>query len=700
VPLDRRSDVYSLGATLWELLTLRPLFGATDQTPTPDLMLQIQHTDPQRPRQLNPRVPEDLEAIVLKCLEKDRRRRYATAGELSADLSRWLRGEPVQAQPPTLAYLLRKSIRRHRFGVALVSSLVLAALLGTASILTTMALFRIDRARKEAMVQRAIAERAKGTIEGLKEELRLRLVQNVDVANGFRRIDEGDPLGSLVWFADALRLEQGDRRREEIHRNRLAATLPFWPRPSRVFFHDNVVTSASFSPDGRCVVTASLDKTARVWDAETGQPTSPPMKHEGGVNHVAFSPDGRRVVTASWETTRVWDAASGQLITSALKHEGVVTHAAFSPDGCRVVTASSDNTARVRDVPSSDDRDSDDWIRLAQMFSGTRIDQSGALVPITPAEFRGSWRALCDKYPDAFVASPREVLAWHYREADDCEAHGLWDFALGHLDHLTSSEPAEWRLYTRRARVYARLGRWGEFTADFTKAMERGPRGPTIRIDRGDAYAELGRWDQAAADFEKAVAEGAERPNFDARTRLAHVRLAMDNHAAYRQACADLLAHLGPEDGPNSAASVAWTCVLAPNAVADREALVRLAEQVFKGAENFPDPHRYLQTLAAASYRAGRFEEAVKHLDAGMAAHGKWGDAADWLLLALAHQRLGHADEARNWLDKAVRWLDASTQDKPADNTLGSHIDWETWLALRVLRREAEEVLGASKATP
>ena len=131
IPLDRRSDVYSLGATLWELLTLRPLFGATDQTPTPELMLKIQHGDPDGPRHLNPQVPEDLEAIVLKCLEKDRTRRYATASELSADLSRWLRGEPVQAQPPTLGYLLRKSIGRHRMSVALVSALVLAALLGT-----------------------------------------------------------------------------------------------------------------------------------------------------------------------------------------------------------------------------------------------------------------------------------------------------------------------------------------------------------------------------------------------------------------------------------------------------------------------------------------------------------------------------------------------------------------------------------------
>ena len=364
IPLDRRSDIYSLGATLWELLTLRPLFGATDQMPTPDLMLKIQHADPDRPRHLNPRVPEDLEAIVLKCLEKDRGRRYGTARELADDLSRWLRGEPVQAQPPTLRYLLGKSVRRHRVAIALASTIALTAVLGTVAAIATSTALRIDRARREAELQRDRADKAaagekvasakeaeaRRTAEALKEELRLRLVK-IDVANGLKVMDESDFFGSLAWFADAVRLEQRDPDREAAARTRLIATLSHCPRLTQVVFHDNTVAHAELSPDGRRLVTASFDKTARVWDADTGQPVSPPLKHESLVIDASFSPDGQRVVTASVDqAARVWDAISGQPVTPPLKHGWIVRHAIFSPDGRRVLTASQDSTTRVWDA--------------------------------------------------------------------------------------------------------------------------------------------------------------------------------------------------------------------------------------------------------------------------------------------------------------------------------------------------------------
>jgi hypothetical protein len=97
--LDCRTDVYSLGATLWELLTLLPLFGANEELSDAELMERIQREEPERVRRHNPAVPRDLEAIVLRCLEKSPDRRYASAQELAEDLRRFQRGEPVMARP-------------------------------------------------------------------------------------------------------------------------------------------------------------------------------------------------------------------------------------------------------------------------------------------------------------------------------------------------------------------------------------------------------------------------------------------------------------------------------------------------------------------------------------------------------------------------------------------------------------------------
>jgi WD40 repeat protein/tetratricopeptide (TPR) repeat protein len=122
--------------------------------------------------------------------------------------------------------------------------------------------------------------------------------------------------------------------------------------------HAAIVWSAQFSPDGKRVVTASWDSTARVWDAQTGRPLTEPLKHSGQVWSAQFSPDGKRIVTASEDfnggAARVWDAQTGQPLTEPLKHTIWVISAQFSPDGKRLVTATGDPSrageARVWDA--------------------------------------------------------------------------------------------------------------------------------------------------------------------------------------------------------------------------------------------------------------------------------------------------------------------------------------------------------------
>src|SRR5262249_50694378 len=138
--------------------------------------------------------------------------------------------------------------------------------------------------------------------KALAAESRQRLVR-LQVAQGAHALDEGDWYGALVWFSEALTLDQGHPERERMHRLRIAAVLRQCPPLLQTWFHDAPVRHAEFSRDGRYVLTVSEDHTARVWDAATGEPAGPPLKHQGAVLHGDFRADGLAVVTASKDNT-------------------------------------------------------------------------------------------------------------------------------------------------------------------------------------------------------------------------------------------------------------------------------------------------------------------------------------------------------------------------------------------------------------
>jgi tetratricopeptide (TPR) repeat protein len=154
--VDARSDVYALGSTLYDLLTGRPPFKHENVY---ELLKQVVEEEPKPLRRANPSVDADLETVVLRCLEKEPARRYATARELAEDLGRWLAGEPVLARPASVAYRLRKWVARRK---ALTAAVVvaIAAAVTVAAILAGGAAERAREARElHAQADRTFADR-------------------------------------------------------------------------------------------------------------------------------------------------------------------------------------------------------------------------------------------------------------------------------------------------------------------------------------------------------------------------------------------------------------------------------------------------------------------------------------------------------------------------------------------------------------
>ena len=123
IPLDHRTDIYSLGVTLYEMLTCQPPFRGRNYQ---DTLSQIILRDPRSPRQLNPSIPKDLETIVLKCMRKDAKDRYGTAEALAQDLRRFARGEPIEARPRSGLEQLARKAWRYRGRLALGIAVLIA----------------------------------------------------------------------------------------------------------------------------------------------------------------------------------------------------------------------------------------------------------------------------------------------------------------------------------------------------------------------------------------------------------------------------------------------------------------------------------------------------------------------------------------------------------------------------------------------
>jgi Flp pilus assembly protein TadD len=370
------------------------------------------------------------------------------------------------------------------------------------------------------------------------------------------------------------------------------------------------------------------------------------------------------------QTAQLWAPATGKPLGAPFRHQHWVVSVAFSPDGRRILTGSTDKTARVWELaPAPVEGPAERIVLWTQVLTGREVDPSGALHVLDGPSWQQRRRRLQEQGgPPVVPAAPGEparvspeLVAWHQQEADLCFSTGQWFGTVFHLNYLIQFQPDHSRHYALRAYAYAQLGQWQKARADYAKVAVLEPN------------------------------------NIWAAYEQAGVLLLCGDAEGYRRVCARLLQRVGQTTDPGSAYLVARALVLAPNGGPHAARSVELAAKAVAAEPKNP---WHVHALALAHYRAGQYEQAIRRLNECLNAHPGWCAGLNWLVLAMAYQRQGKMDEARQWLDKALRWGDQLAQNQPpgAANAIQLHV--HDWLAYNILRREAEVLIRGNAASP
>ncbi len=313
---DRRSDLYSLGVILFEMLTGELPFRGTVQA----IVNQKQTDDPPSPRTLNARLPKDLETICLKCLERDPSRRYATTADFADELERVQRGEPIRARPVSRAERLWRWCQRRPAVALLLAGLFLSLSTGLAGVT-----FFWQRAEENAERIRRSLYRARMSFVGGQ-------LANGDVAavqSLLRQVGSDPELSGIQGFEFGY------------YSNIVAPIHP-------VTTHGADVADVAITRDGDLCASIGAGRSIHVWDTASGEEIRALTIDVGRFTSIEFSPTTGHLASGSNDGfLRIWDPRQDARLVRQVKHGSQVTLVRYAPNGKRILSLGEKGAVRV-----------------------------------------------------------------------------------------------------------------------------------------------------------------------------------------------------------------------------------------------------------------------------------------------------------------------------------------------------------------
>jgi serine/threonine protein kinase/tetratricopeptide (TPR) repeat protein len=692
VPVDHRTDVYSLGTTLYELLTLQPAFPGDDPQ---EVLRQIATREPVAPRRINPSLPRDLETIVLKAMSKDPSARYSTAQEMAEDLRLHLEGQPVRARRPSMVARSARWSRRHRWWLAaagmtvaigLVFMTIVAAKLSGAQKRTTAALASARAAVDEFCLQLGLEHLSLG-------DRTLRPARRALIESALRFYEEfaPDEHSQLAIILGTL-----GRLDEAVVASRRAIEAS--PRDAVLRMHLGMVLR-------------DMGKSEEAIEAFRQAVAIDPDDGYAHYHLAATLPDPQQIDAAIAEygeaiargrpEDRIWVSASHSNRAQLLVEKGEIGKARADLD--RAIEIDPTNGyAHLNRASLLCDYLHDEKEALRE------FDRAAELMPDEPSVQLGRGNALgrLGHHEVAILAFDRG-LTLDPRNVGCLVGRGVSSYSLGDraaaladLTHAIELDPKDSQARCDRAHVDLDLGRIPDALADFDAAISADPRKWTALFDRatvkagsgdlpgaladvndvlaiehgsaaaiafrGQILASCEKYDDALAAYDAALSiEGplALPPDEAASTLVRRGNL----HAASgrpAQALEDWLHAIALGDrSPEALNSVAWTRATA------RDPKLRNAmeavERAWQAVCLRPADGNLWNTLGVARCANEEWDEAIGAFARSMKLRNG-GDSYDWFFLAVAHARLGRIDEAKRWYEKGVAGI-ASAPGDPAE---------------------------------